>query len=155
MAYTVKVCDPAGAVSATLTNAQVTERRVELNGHGGGRFVLPIEDAQATPATIKPLRDEVQIWDGAELVDWWLVWDCSIDGQGNLEFICEGAASVLWARHFGDADRTNYLPNPGAESGTTGWAATDCTMTQSSDRASEGTYSFKLVATDYDLRAYM
>jgi len=109
--------DQDGARLAEIDNAKITSVVDDLNGEGAIEFGLPVLDPKAP--RLPPMR-EVQVWKGDTILKWGPVFR----PQANSRSLAFTGAGLEWwfsRRHFGKADRTNYLPNGDFEDGPGGW----------------------------------
>lgn len=129
--YKLHVSDVSGVKGTQITNAVITEIVRSLNKEGKISFSIPSKDPQAT--LLQKMKTEVQVWrnSGAPAAtDQHLATGVVFDLSGNKQSLQVGAPDpiiYIKTRHFGKADRTNYLSNEEFESGTLHWQATDVT----------------------------
>lgn len=115
--YRLVVTDLAGNRYAELPGATMGDPSWELNGPGAFAFELSQDDARA--AAVIPIEREVQVWKGDTLL--WA--GPVVRPQANSKTAGFQAATPEWyftRRHFGKADRTNYVPFGDFEDGLTG-----------------------------------
>lgn len=109
--------DMDGTPQAEIENATVTGVVDELGTEGALEFALPVMDAKASKL---PPMQEVQVWKGDTLLKWGPVFRPQANSR-TLGFTGAGLEWYFSRRHFGKADRTNYLPNGDFENGMAGW----------------------------------
>lgn len=115
--YRLVLVQPNGERIAELESAVVESVTWALNEHGSIEFSM----GQADPkiSAVGPMS-EVQLWRGNMLMFWGVVTRVLATG-GEVRFTVEGLTWYFSRRHFGKADRTNYLDNGDFEAGLDGW----------------------------------
>lgn len=89
----------------------------EKNAEGAIEFGLPADDPKASKL---PPMQEVQVWKGDTLLKWGPVFRPQANSR-TLQFTGAGLEWYFLRRHFGKADRTNYIDNGDFEEGMTHW----------------------------------
>lgn len=89
----------------------------ELNTEGAIEFSLPADDPKASK--LPPMR-EVQVWKGDTMLKWGPVFRPQANSR-SLSFTGAGLEWYFLRRHFGKADRTNYVENGDFEEGMANW----------------------------------
>ena len=102
---------------AEIDKAQITQVVDDLDAEGAIEFALPVDDAKA--ANLPPMR-EVQVWKGDSLLKWGPVFRPQANSR-SLQFTGAGLEWYFLRRHFGKADRTNYIDNGDFEAGMAHW----------------------------------
>lgn len=150
MGYEIRIVERDCTLVRTLVAANAKTASWEVNGPGEITFGFPKHDptgATGQGADVDLGNREVQLWrDGVCLKQAVLVHAHASSKSGEVDVTAPGLGWYLTRRNI-DAERHNYLTNPGFETGTfTGWdAAVNCTRTIVTSPRVLGAYAAKLV----------
>lgn len=118
-AYSLKIVDMNGVVSATINDAQINSVTWSLTEFGALEFTLPLN--HPAHASVQPLK-EVQLWRGTKML-WWGV---LIQPRANASTMTFRARTLEWyfsRRVIGVVPRAGRFGGGGFEQGVGGWTA--------------------------------
>lgn len=148
--YSLIAVDQTGTRHAEFPQAVISQVTWELNAPGEATFSISIDDPNVeqlplASGNVSPVR-EVQIWRNGHLMWWGIPLKRRLNAQTRVwEY---SAAGLLWyftRRYVGDANRGNFLTNPSAETGTSGWSPHNATLSVSTEQHLLRGHSFKVV----------
>lgn len=124
--YEVRIVERDGTLVRTLGKTNVAELVREKNTHPQARWTFPKHDPAdhvGQGADVQPLKREVQLWrNGETLRHWGVILDPSGSSDNGAVTIESPGVSWHLSRLFVEEPRTNFLDNPGFETGDlTGW----------------------------------
>lgn len=115
--YRIVIASADGTRHGELANFTLARVTWELNTFGTAEFSLPVLDE--TASLVKVPEREAQIWRGNNMLWAGPMVRASANGQ-TLTVQCQGLGWYYKRRHFGKANRINFLANPQFEESAIG-----------------------------------
>lgn len=115
--YRIVVVSANGTRHGEIVNFDLSRITWELNTFGTAEFTVPTLDESAK--LIKVPEREVEIWRGNNLI-WAGAMVRATYGDRDVSVQCQGLGWYFKRRHFGKANRINFLANPQFEESAVG-----------------------------------